>query len=112
MAFLTERGNSSKYPRAVLFLENAFARSGGICRDSAESNAFQEPSFFAASTFVSPAGVINPALSSFSTRSLLSFDQPVFDFREVNHSMDRSSSSLPGLLSIQPKQRASSTASA
>ena len=65
----------------------------------------------AASTFASPAGAISPAPVSRSTRSLLDRDQLERGLRGAIHSIVRSSSSLPPLLSIQPKQSASSTAS-
>ena len=58
-----------------------------------------------------PAGVINPASMSVTTRFLFRPDQRLFAFRGVKICRKNVSSSRQRLLSIHPKQSASSTAS-
>src|SRR5689334_22887630 len=111
IARFAERGNASKYSLAVGFSANSLAKSGGISNFSIASSAFHEPSCLAASIFTRPAGDISPASINLATRFLLCRDQPVPDLGGANHNIERSSSSLLGLLSTQPKHRASSTAS-
>ena len=69
------------------------------------------PVFLARSIAAWPAGVISPALVSAATRFLLSPDQRLFGLRGVKICRKKLPSSGMRLLSIQPKQSASSTAS-
>ena len=68
------------------------------------------PRRLASSMTASPAGSIWPAAMSRSTRSLFGLDQPLLGRRGVNHSVARSTSSLPAFESTQPTHSASSTA--
>jgi hypothetical protein len=52
---------------------------------------------------------MRPSAISFSTRRLFGADQPLLGLRGAN-SIERSASRARGLLSIQPKHSASSTA--
>jgi hypothetical protein len=65
----------------------AFAKSGGIVISSTCFDAFQVPESCAALTITRPAGVINPAATSLSTRALFNGDQALFNFRGVNTCM-------------------------
>ncbi|CCM63357.1 hypothetical protein BN381_210047 [Candidatus Microthrix parvicella RN1] len=58
-----------------------------------------------------PASVISPAASISATRRRFSRVQELFGFRGVSICNPRSSSSVPAVESIQPKQIASSTSS-
>jgi len=69
----------------------------------------QLPSAFATSMAASPDGRIRPAAASRSTRSLLILDQRLFGLRGVTSNRERSPSFDLRVLSIHPKQSASST---
>lgn len=100
-----------KFFSAVLLLSKACRRSSAISRLSLAVKASHEPSALAASIFSNPAPVIAPISIIFSIRSLFSLDQTLFGLRGVKSNLVRSSSSLRGKLSIQPKHKDSSTAS-
>ena len=80
-------------------------------RFSTSSSSVHEPDRFAASIAASPAGSISPAAVSRSTRSLFERAQALPGRRGANHWIDRSSSIVLPLESIQPTHSASSTAS-
>ena len=65
----------------------------------------------AISTARRPASAIRPAASRRATRSLFERAQVLVGLRGANRCIDRSSSARPRTPSIQPKHRASSTAS-
>jgi hypothetical protein len=66
----------------------------------------------ARSTSRRPEGRISPAAISASALSRLTRDQGLFARRGVNRCSENASSNAAFWLSIQPKQRAASTASA
>src|ERR1017187_534733 len=69
----------------------------------------QLPDLSAASIFARPNSVILPSLMIFSVRFLFVFDHLLPSFLGVNFLQYLPSSILLMMLSIQPKQRASST---
>jgi hypothetical protein len=71
-----------------------------------------EPSASAAAIASNPGAAILPSRTSRSIRSLVTVDHPLLALRRVMSTVYRSSSRRPAVLSIQPKQSASSTASA
>src|SRR6188472_4500667 len=89
----------------------AAIRSSGTTIASTSSRFDQEPLALARSIASSPAGVIRPSAISRSTFSLLIFDQLLFGLRGAKYCLWECSSTDRRVLSIQPKQRASSTAS-
>lgn len=109
--FLAERLNLLKQSFAPGCALNAAARSFGILSASTSSSMDQEPLAFAVVIHWSPAGVILPSAIKNLTFSLLILDHMLFGFRLVKSWMNLSSSSERRVLSIQPKHRASSTAS-
>ena len=70
----------------------------------------QFANLLAASTFARPNSVIRPSLMIFSTRLRFVADQLLLSFLGVNFRQYLSPSILLMILSIQPRQRASSTA--
>jgi hypothetical protein len=109
--FFAEALKRSKLRPAAGWAASMRERSSGTCMSSTASSADHDPLSFALSTARNPAAVINPRSMSDSTRALFRRDQTLFDLRGVNLRTDRPSSRCRNLLSIQPKQRASSTAS-
>jgi hypothetical protein len=81
---------------------SAAARSSGTTSASTSSSSVHEPSACARRTDSSPGSAIAPAAVSRSTRALLVRAQPLPGFRGVNRSIDRSSSTVPAVLSTQP----------
>ena len=77
-------------------------------RSSALSHS---PRAFASSTMARPSGRIRPSAISRSTRALFDAAQTLPGLRGVKRSMWLSSSMRRSMPSIQPKQRASTTAS-
>src|SRR3954470_19814219 len=104
-----ERGNASHCSREPARASKAADRSGGTTRFSTSSSRLQVPLALAISTVRRPAGSSSPATSSRAIRSLLVRAQAERGLRGANHSLLRSVSIVPPLLSTQPTQRASST---
>jgi hypothetical protein len=102
------RSNLSRVPGAAT---NAAARSSGMTSASMSSRAVQEPFAFAVSIARNPGSRIRPAAMRRSTLALLICDQPLFGFRGEKYCMYLRLSIGLALLSIHPKQSASSTAS-
>src|SRR5690606_40332300 len=96
---------------APAFFSSAVSKSLGISKASTSSSAFHEPFCLAISTTTKPASAINPSAINRSTLSLLIFDQVLLAFRLVKNWWVQPFSTAIFLLSIQPKQRATSTAS-
>lgn len=110
IAFFLDGGNASKFTAAFLWAASAFVSSFGTSSASTSSNSSHEPSRLASSILARPEGCMRPAAIIRSMRPLLIFDHPVRARRGENHCMPRSSSRSTALLSIHPKQSASSTA--
>ena len=78
---------------------------------STSSSALQEPFAFAMSIARNPGSRIRPSAIRRSTRALLTFDQTLDGFRGEKYCLYLALSIGLALLSIHPKQSASSTAS-
>ena len=76
------------------------------------SRAVHVPFFFASSITAMPAGVISPSRIIRSARSRFALLQLLFGFLRAKKRYELSPSRLRGFESIQPKQSASSSASA
>ena len=81
MIFRDDGGNSANHSLARSFVASSAARSFGTTSESTPSYDDQEPSFFAASIFARPAGVIRCSLIRRRARFLLIVDQGLFGFR-------------------------------
>jgi hypothetical protein len=100
-----------QFSRAAASASRAAASSGGSSSRSTASSALHEPFSFATSIAAIPAGASSPSRSRRATRSLFDADHVLRGLRGAKSCRVRRSSSRFTVLSIQPKQSASSTAS-
>lgn len=100
-----------QFSRAATSASRPAASSGGSSSRSTASSAVHEPFTLATSIAAIPAGASSPSRSSRATRSLFDIDHVLRGLRGAKSCRLRRTSSRFTVLSIQPKQSASSTAS-